>query len=281
MPREATMTNKTTTTTMLAVALLAGLAGGRAQAATIIVTQKGEQPSSTFIADGDHLRMERPGERESVIIMDVPGKRLVMVRDGEKSYSELTEADMKQIGAQLAAARAQMDERMKNMTPEQRKQVEQAMGSMAGMMQNLKKFEWKFDSLGQKKTVNGMPCEMYKVSLNGEPHEEDCILPWSSRLLKRSDFTGLENFTRTMTESIGARGAGDHGGVPLFHEFPGLPISRVPLEGGTRGPEEQVKSIKQGSPPAGAFTVPTGYTKKPLPMGMGGMGKGMAGGMKQ
>jgi hypothetical protein len=269
------MTNKTTTTVMLAVALLAGLAGGRARAATIIVTQKAGEQTSTFIADGDHLRMERPGERESVIIMDVPGKRLVMVRDQEKSYSELTEEDMKQIGAQLAAARAQMDERMKNMTPEQRKQVEQAMGSMAGMMQGTKKFEWKFDSLGQKKTVNGMPCEMYKVSLNGEPHEEDCILPWSSKLLKRSDFIGLENFTRTMTQSIGARGAGDRGGVPLFHEFPGLPISRVSLEGGTRGPEEQVKSIKQGSPPAGAFTVPAGYTKKPLPMGRG------MGGMKQ
>jgi hypothetical protein len=106
------------------------------------------------------------------------------------------------------------------------------------------------------------------VLLDGKLHEEDCILPWSSKLLKKSDFAGIEQLAQTMTEAVGVS---QSGGIPLLNKYPGLPISRVPITpDGARGDEEQVKSIKQGSVPAGSFTVPAGYTKKPLPEGITG-----------
>lgn len=224
-------------------------------AATIVVLQTGNQPPQTIYADGKHLRMESPGEKESVAILDAEGGKLVVVDDKDKSYTEITEADMKHMAEQLGAARAQIEQQMDKLSPEQRKQAEKSLGAMAQDLKGLKKWEWKFQSLGQKKTVNGMPCEMYKVTLDGKPHEQDCILPWSSPLLKKTDFSGLESFGKSLNQAFGGQG------IPLFNEFPGLPISRLPSDGDE---PEQVKSVRQGSPPPGAFAVPPGYTKKPL-----------------
>jgi hypothetical protein len=228
-------------------------------AATIVVLQTGNQPPQTIYADGKHLRMESPGEKESVAILDAESGKLVVLDDKEKSYTEITEADMKHMAEQLGAARAQIEQSLDKLSPAERKQAEKALGAMA-QDQKGKKWEWKFQALGQKKTVNGMPCEMYKVTLDGKPHEQDCILPWSSNLLKKSDFTGLESFGRSLNQAFGAPGGQ---GIPLFNEFPGLPISRVPADGDE---PEQVKSVRQGSAPAGAFSIPQGYTKKPLPI---------------
>jgi hypothetical protein len=229
-------------------------------AATIIVLQNGNQPPQTIYADGKHLRLESPGEKESVAILDAASGKLVVIDDKEKSYTEITEADMKHMAQQLGAARAQIEQQMEKLSPEDRKQAEKALGAMAKDLKGSKKSEWKFQPLGQKKTVNGMSCEMYKVTLDGKPHEEDCILPWSSSLLKKSDFTGLESFGKSLNQAFGAPGGQ---GIPLFSDFPGLPISRVPADGDE---PEQVKSVRQGSAPAGAFSVPSGYTKKPLPV---------------
>ena len=246
----------------MAAALVVGWAAP-AGAATIIVLQTSDGSTQTIYADGKHLRMEMPGEKDSVAILDAAENRLLMINDREKVYTEISEADIKVIGNELQAMRAQLDERMKTMNAEQRKQVEQAMSSMpGGQAVARKRWEWKFHALGKKRTVNGMSCEVYRVSLDGQPHEEDCILPWSSNLLKRSDFIGLEELGRTLNESLGGPSRGQS--IPLFHQFPGLPIARVSLEGGKRGPEEQVKTVKQGHAPAGAFSVPSGYRRKSL-----------------
>jgi hypothetical protein len=249
---------------LLAATVAATLAARPVLAATTLVLQRGAATPTTMYADGDHLRLANlVAGGVTGVIMDVPSKKLVMLNDGDKTYMEITEEEMKRLKGKMVAMRAQMAERLKQLPPDQRKKAEAMMGSDAG-----KTIDWKFQALGQKKTVNGMTCDMYRVLADGAPHEEDCILPWSSSLLKKSDFTGLEKLSQTMSESVGM---GQNGSLPLFHKYPGLPISRVPLQAdGTRGEEEQVKSIKQGPVPAGTFKVPADYKKKPLPAAIGG-----------
>jgi hypothetical protein len=287
-------------TSFVAAALMALpllLAPAAARAATTIVVQRGKEAPSTIYADKDRLRMEAPegisspmggkapggaaGRDTSVIIVDAVARKMVMVNDREKTFTEITEDDMKRMKAQLQAARAQMAERTKNMTPEQRAQMESMMGPAAKQMLSgdSKPPQWKFEPLGSKKTVNGFACEMYRVLLDGAVQEEDCISPWSAGLVDRAAFSGLEKFAKSMEDGVGAM----RGAMPMFHQFPGLPITRVVISpGGERSEEHQVKSISHGAIAASLFAIPAGYTKRELPqLGMGaGMGHGPGMGKK-
>jgi len=273
---------------LVGATLLALLAPAAARAATTIVVQRGKEPPSTIYADKDRLRMEAPegvapamagkgpgapaGRAPSVVLVDAVARKMVMVNDRDKTFTEITEEDMKRLKAQLQAMRAQMAERTKNMTPEQRAQMESMMGPAAKQMLSgdAKPPQWKFEPLGTKKTVNGFACEMYRVLLDGAVHEEDCISPWSAGLVDRSAFAGLEKFAENMEQGMG----GMRGAMPLFHQFPGLPITRVVISPtGERSEEHQVKSISHAAIAPSMFVVPAGYTKRELPqMGMGGMG---------
>ncbi len=254
-----------------AVALLAPFApcvARSAAAAVTLVTKHGDQPESTMYIDGDHIRFDMGDGASEVtsVLMDGASKTMTAISGKEKTYTEITEADMKRVRAQLDALRAQM----KNMPPEQRKQLEKMLGSSVDAGQH----DWKFDRAGGKKTINGFPCEMYRVLRDGKPAEEDCLLLWSAGVVKKDEFTGLKKIGQTMSDALGV--SRNQQQLILIDRYPGLPVSRIPIDDdGTRGPEEQVKSIKQGSLPRSLFEVPKGYTKKALPaMGAPGAGAG-------
>lgn len=258
---------------LLAAPLL--LAPAVAHGAVTIVVQRGKNEPSTIYADGDHLRMDlnhdtaptpaKPGgpRGSGFIVIDAAARKMMMVNDRDKSYTQLTEEDMKRAKLQMKAMREQLAERMKNATPAQRAQMEAMMGPAAAQqLGEPKPQEWKFEALGEKKSVNGFACQTYRVFLNGKAHEEDCISPWSAGLVKRAEFAGLEKFGESIGQDLGV----GRGAMPLFHQYPGFPISRSVLEpGGARSEEQQVKSIKQGPLAAALFAPPAGYAEHKMP----------------
>jgi hypothetical protein len=263
--------SKTTFVTAGVVLLSAGLA----HAGVTIETTRGADGTATMYLEGERMRVDggdKTGPTTSVII-DGSHKKLIVVEEKKKTYTELSEADMKRMRAQMDAMRAQMEERMKTMPPEQRKQVEAMMAGLGAPGAATKPPVLKFEKLGQKKTVNGFPCEMYRILKDGKPDAEACMAAWGAATIQKSDLAGLRKFSEEMMKNFGGAGAGrDQLQFDQIDKYPGLPISRVPLEAdGTRGPEEQIKSIKRGTLPAAKFVVPAGFTKKELPTG-GGMG---------
>jgi hypothetical protein len=268
-----TTTGKAFRLAVLAAVLAAPLlASGRALAGVTLVMQRGNDPQSTLYIDNDKMRMENPkASMERTVIIDASTKKMVMLNDTEKTYTEMTQADIERIGAMMTARRAQMQEQMKSMPPEQRKKMEQMMGATDAKPRDLK-----FEKMGSKKTINGFACDMYRVIEDGKPKEEDCIAPWNANVLSRADFAGLRKFAEDMAKSMGPLGGGasSKNMFEQFDKFPGFPVSRHPLEGEKE--DEVLKSIKRGSIPGSTFNIPAGYTKKELPMGMG-MGMGMGG----
>jgi hypothetical protein len=256
------------------------LAAARAEAGVTMVMQRGADAPSTLYIDGDKMRMETAKGGERTVVIDATGKRMMMINDEAKTYVEITEADMKRFASMATARCAEMKERVKSMPPEQRQRVEGMMGAMCAA-KDAKAPELKFEKTGQKKSVNGFSCEMYRVLENGTAKEEDCLAPWSAGLLQRSDFAGLRKFAEDVAKESGAMAPG--GGRQMFQQFdkyPGFPVSRHPLEAGQLGlnEDEQLKSLKRGPIPADKFVVPAGYKKTEMPMGGPGGGMGPHGG---
>ena len=245
--------------TLLAVTA-ASLLSGRAQAGVTVVMQRGAAATSTLYIEGDKMRAENPGatNRPTIVIIDAAGKRFFMINEAEKTYFVMTEADMK-------ARRAEMDERVKSLPPEQRKRIEQMMGGAPGE----KSPELKFERTGEKKTINGFACDVYHVLEGSTPKEEDCLASWSAKILQRSDFAGLRKFAEDMAKDVGVAGRQM---FQQFDKYPGFPVLRHPLEPGQHE-DEELKSVKRGSIPAEMFAVPAGFTKKESPMGMGPGGR--------
>jgi hypothetical protein len=254
---------------------LTSLAGARAHAGITIVTQRGPSQTATLYIEGNRMRIDgidKTGKGSSMIV-DGANKKMIVVEEKEKAYVEMTEEDMKRMRAQVDAMRTQMQERMKNMPPEQRKKMEAMMANMGGPDGKPRKPPvLKFEKAGGKKTINGFSCDMYKVSKDGQLSEEDCIAPWSAAVVQKSDLAALKKFGEDMMKNFGM-GAGNEMALDQLEKYPGIPISRVSLEaGGARGEEEQIKSIKRGGIEASHFAVPAGYKKKDLPPSMMGGG---------
>jgi len=257
---------------MLWSTVLAGglAAGGTARAAVTLVTQHGNAGVTTIIVDGDHVRIDHPdrSERSTATILDAATKKVVLINDKEKNYSEFSEADRQKLHARMEGMQAQMKDRLKDMPPEQRQRVEEMMAKR-GADPAAKEHTIKFEALGAKKTINGFACEMYRKLEDGKVREELCAAPWSAGLVQKSDFAAVGKFAAGMMQEFGGPGRRRN---PLaeLDQYPGIPISRVAIdEGGKRGDEDQIKSIKRGAVPAERFAVPAGYTKKELSFGPG------------
>jgi Domain of unknown function (DUF4412) len=246
--------------------------GGRAHAGITMVMQRGTNPPSTLFIEGARMRADDTGGRDHAVIIDASTKRVLMIDHQSRTYTEMTDEDRKKLHDRITAMRAQMQERMKTMQPEQRKRVEDMMAGMGAAPGNAPKIELTFQKLGEKKTINGFACEMYRMLENGQPREEDCISPWSAGVVQKSDFAALRKFGEEMAKDLGGA-AGNNPMLERMDRYPGIPISRVSLDAsGKRGEEEQLKSVKRGTIAKDRFEIPSGYTKKEGAMGMGGPG---------
>jgi hypothetical protein len=243
------------------------LAGGLSHAGVTLVFQRGDRVVSTMSIEGPRMRVEGVGAggHEGVLIIDGKGKRQIVVNDAEKSYLVMTPEDMRHARQRLAEARAASLARLKSLPPEERKRLEAMMGKkmdLGGPMGVIKPPVIKYEKLGTKRTVAGHACDMYRVTWDGQPHTEECVVSWDAGVVKKSDFTALRAYVE---EAAKASGRADDL-LAQFQKAPGFPIARVRLDDPEgRGEEEQLKSVERGPIPKEKFEIPPGYTQKDAP----------------
>jgi hypothetical protein len=249
---------------LLSVAAAAAmvLAGGVARAGVTLVFKRGAQSASTISIDGPSMRIDGLGA--SAIVFDAAGKRQIVINEADKSYLVITAEDVRRSRLRMAEARAQSEARLKSMPPEQRKKFEAMVGKKIpfGPMGAGKV---KFERMNAKKTVAGFPCEMYRVLVDDTPRSEECVAAWGANLVQKSDLAGLRPFFEELAKAGGM--GGDQDFLTQMQKAPGFPVARVPLlDGGVRGEEERLESVKRGAVPAERFAIPTGYSRKEMPI---------------
>jgi hypothetical protein len=117
----------------VAVAFVAVLGSPMAAGAGILVTERtitGTTAQTGRVQiEGSRMRVESLGTEgpRQTTIFDGGRQVLWIVNDDQKTYREMTKADMDRVGGQMAGAMAQRQEQMKNMPPEQRAMMEKMM----------------------------------------------------------------------------------------------------------------------------------------------------------
>jgi hypothetical protein len=228
---------------------LAGFAGPAAATTVLeLATQDGGQPGRVTVTVQDGRIRVDPGAG-GWMLYDSSKNNVWLVDTQRRSYVELTQAEMRRYGQQMAAARKLLDGQLQGMLPEQRAAFEKMLGG-AGHKSPLL-----FQSTGQRRAVAGYACTGGRLVRNGKVQEEVCLAAPADIGMPAADYASVRGMYRLMHEmqELGAPGI-----LPDFSEIDGVPIEiRNP-----NGDFQRITRVAHGRVPDVNFSVPDGYARE-------------------
>jgi hypothetical protein len=246
------------------------LAAMTAQAGAVLKTkvhdiaENRDSVALVYAQDGN-LRAATGDPQKSYVIFS--NETLYAVSPKDKTYTALDRAAIGRMASQLNPALKQMQERMAKMTPEQRAQMESAMGrKIPGFgkqpVQEVRK-------TSRTASVADYSCTYTEVLEDGVLTGEFCVVPQGSlkggkelaessakvsatmaEMLKQIDAPWLKQLAEKQVENYGKLG--------------GIPVKSKLYRDGKPVRESQLDSAVTSSLPAALFQTPADYTKKEM-----------------
>lgn len=246
------------------------------QAGTLLETvnrdlsSKGGTTTINTWAQNGMMRVEsQPNQMASRSTMIFKNDTIYAINHQDKSYYAMDRESMKRVAEQLNPALKMLQERMKDMTPEQRAQMEKMMGGRLppGVGEAEKKTEIKRTARADK--VSGYSCTYVQVLEDGVLTDEMCVTP--SKSLKGADelmaaATKMSEVMREMMSTMDApwlKQMADKQ-VQNFAALGGIPVLSRHFAAGTPQSETTLTSIRSEALAASMFEIPAGYTKKDM-----------------
>lgn len=221
--------------------------------------------SAVLRVEPDRLSVEIPGEPGRRIVFRGDRDLLWIVDADKKSYTEITKLQAQQIGARIAELRPQLEERLKNLPPEQRAMAEEAMKQFLPSATGAAGPPHSYRKTGQTAVINGWSCTRYDRMQGEKKDAELWMTDWKNLGITPADFRSVDEMAEFAKELAGPFlkqfGAGflhsEHeAGAP-----PGFPVRTV-----RNGPDgtttEELKKVLRQQNPAAAFEVPAGFEKE-------------------
>jgi len=266
---------------MRAVVLMGGIlalaAGGSAAAGTVITVDRvvngAPDKQQVIFLEPDRLRMSSP---DFVTIYRGDQDKLWTLTLLSKIYVETTPETVRAGKAKMDQMMAQMRERLTNLPPEQRKQVESMMALRGAGPDPANPLETTYEKAGEPKKVGAWTCTLYHVTMSGGPVSDFCLAKMSDIGVTRDDLKAFVAYGRLMNQMAPAgtqhapMAALDFDAMKKqigFDDFPVQTMFGTPDGKHTIG--TTLKSIQHQDPPADTFEVPAGFTRQDPTLGMG------------
>ena len=220
---------------------------------------------STWAQNG-MMRVETKPRESTMVFKD---DTIYVINHQDKSYMALDRASMKRMAEQINPMLKVLQERMKDMSPEQRAQMEKMMGGRlpAGMGEPEKKQELKQTSRTGK--VGAYSCSYVEVHEDGVLTDELCVSP--GKALKGSDELLLAakkmgTLMHDMMSSMDAPWLKQMAEKQMqnFEALGGIPVLSRHFEDGKPHNETTLTAIRSEALAASLFEIPAGYSKKDM-----------------
>jgi hypothetical protein len=247
------------------VFLSATIAFGQSLTIVSRVTRDGGAPTTTTsYISGDHARWSS-GEGGDVII-DAKSGQMTILDARKKTYYVMTRQD---IDAAAAKMQEQMNspemkksqEAMKNLTPEQRKRMEAAMGSM---------FSVNVEKLGTSRKIAGYNCDDWTMTIGQMSTTVECVTSEVKFPTQAWDmYKGWSDYMKNLMAAMGPMAKNMASMQEEMKKIKGFPLAQkttVSVMGRKSVTTNEVTEIKNGPVPATAWDIPAGYTKIDNPM---------------
>ncbi len=230
-------------------------------------SQIGRQETTTAKAyiEKEKMRVESENGESTVLIFRDDKELFWMIDHGDKTYTEITKADLEKVQKKIADAMDRIEKQMKNVPAEQRQMMENMMKNrMPGMTE---KVEYKKEAEGVK--VNRWMTDKYAGYTEGEKVEEIWTAAMDELDIDRDELQVMkgwseffEQFSKDMPSFFRAFKveAGEEEG------FSGFPVRHIYYSDGEMQYRTELKEFSEKDFDDSLFELPVGYEKKASPM---------------
>lgn len=215
-------------------------------------------------AQGGMMRVETQPNESAMIFKD---DTIYAISHKDKTYFAMDRASMKRMAEQLNPGLKMLQEQMKNMTPEQRAQMEKMLGRRLPAGDAEPQQEIKRTSRNDK--INGYGCTYVEVREDGVLTDEMCVAPASA--LKGSDelMAAARKMTALMQDMMASMDAPwlkqmASKQLQNFEALGGIPVLSRHFVDGKPQNETTLSKISSEALAATQFDIPAGYTKKDM-----------------
>jgi hypothetical protein len=237
----------------------------------------GEIEHQEILLDAERLRVNMTGKdtnRSFIFLTDGGHDRMVMLDKKRNEYSQVDQQTVNQVSDQMKGVMAQMQEKMKNMPPEQREMMEKMMKGKMGQMagRGAAPVHTVYTAKGSG-SVNGFSCTRYEGVRGTEKVADICAAKPSDLRFSPSDFQVFEKmkeFAASMQSAFtNMIGGGNYRPVGELG-YEGFPIESTTYSEGKIETKSELKSIARSSLSDADFSV--GNAKK-VEVALPGAGK--------
>lgn len=239
-------------------------------------TANGATQTTQIQIEKTRMRAEVPGAQGAVqtVVFDGAAQVMRMIDTANKSYVEISKADVDQLSDQMSGAMAMMQERMKSLPPEQRAQMEAAMRGRgmpgAAGAPAAAKTEYKKTGTGK---VGKWTCDKYDGFQGDKKVSEICTVEPSALGVSAGDFDVTKQmasfFQKIVPQSSGQMfsiGSAELG-------FSGIPVRSVIGIGGGRETTIEITEVSRKNFTDASYAVPDGFQKRASPFAGRGRGR--------
>jgi hypothetical protein len=247
------------------ICLFAVAASAEDMTITSKVTRDGGAPEmSTSYISSDRMRVSQPEGNEA--ILDLKSGDMTVLDGRKKTYYVITQKDLDDMSAMMkermnSPEMKAAQERMKNLPPDVQKKMQ---GMMGGMM------SVSVEKTGTTRTVAGMHCENWTVSIGEMSKTEECLT--NELKLPAQSYDRYKNYMdslRSMMSAMGPMAKNLDSMREQMQKLKGFPIATTTstnIMGHRSATTSEVTEVKHGAIPASAWAIPAGYTKTDSPM---------------
>jgi hypothetical protein len=270
--------------TLSGLLILSLIAATPVLGATVLKIDRRELPGETvepmtITVEGNLVAISADGD--SRIIFRGDREQMLLVDDEEKSYMVLDQAMAAGVATQLDAATQEIEAAIANLPPEQQalarrameqqtKQIPQARAQNRGPAVGSASVAPARDvrNTGETAEREGYSCVKYVVFEEGEKVRELWVTDWSNvegREEIEAAMQSLEEFTETLTQSLGAMGGDGMTSTSVsswWDGIDGMPVVTTDFEDGVAVEENILRSIDDVNVDAATFEVAENYKKK-------------------
>jgi len=214
-------------------------------------------------ASASSARMSEPDGND--VMIDLKSGDITVMNSTDKTYYVMTQKDMDEMTARLkemmnSPEMKQMQERMKNLPPEQRKKMEAMMGS--AMAVDVEK--------SGTRTIAGYKCENWTITIGQYSKMEQCVT--TDLKFPAAAWEQFKKFTDRSKAMMSAMGPMVSSFTKMQDEMQkvkGFPIATkqtTTIMGRSTVTTSELTSVSRGPIPASAWQIPAGYKQVDSPL---------------
>lgn len=233
------------------------------------VTERQGKSTSTLYIEGLMIRQEHqtPLAKEISIYRGDKGVWWIIELQ-DRSYSEITEADLEKGASQMLGAMEKMERELSKVSPEERKMMEAMMKGMPRMTSQEEKSVVTLKKVGTE-SVEGYACEKCQFFENGVLVSEVWATPMEKIGLPKDTFRAFERLAEKMerfAKGMSQRAGGHSEKKDFMEEIKGFPVKEIEYsQDGKVLSTTLLKKVEKQALEGNLFEIPKGFKKGPSP----------------